>query len=75
MSKRSTLSDSGTISEESAILNFPAISLRQSMERPEAQDAGTIILTGFDPEIVLSSVQTVIMEHEQRTTKHMISEW
>ena len=45
-----TVSDSGTISEESAILNFPAISLRNSMERPEAQDAGTIILTGFDPD-------------------------
>ncbi|MDA3952398.1 MAG: UDP-N-acetylglucosamine 2-epimerase (non-hydrolyzing) [Bacteroidales bacterium] len=63
-----TLSDSGTISEESAILSFPAISLRQSMERPEAQDAGTIILTGFEPEIVLSSVRTVIEEHQ---SKHM----
>lgn len=60
-----TLSDSGTLSEESAILGFPAISLRQSMERPEAQDTGSIILTGFDPEIVLSAVQTVITEHQQ----------
>jgi UDP-N-acetylglucosamine 2-epimerase len=59
-----TLSDSGTISEESSILNFPAISLRQSMERPEAQDAGTIILTGFDPDIVLNSIQLVIDEFE-----------
>jgi UDP-N-acetylglucosamine 2-epimerase (non-hydrolysing) len=57
-----TLSDSGTISEESSILNFPAISLRQSMERPEAQDAGTIILTGFDPDIVLNSISAVITE-------------
>ncbi|MFA5973341.1 MAG: UDP-N-acetylglucosamine 2-epimerase (non-hydrolyzing) [Lentimicrobiaceae bacterium] len=57
-----TLSDSGTISEESSILNFPAISLRQSMERPEAQDAGTIILTGFDPDIVLNSISAVIAE-------------
>jgi UDP-N-acetylglucosamine 2-epimerase (non-hydrolysing) len=64
-----TLSDSGTISEESAMLNFPAISLRQSMERPEAQDAGSIILTGFEPEIVLSSVRTVIEEH-QRGAEH-----
>jgi UDP-N-acetylglucosamine 2-epimerase (non-hydrolysing) len=63
-----TLSDSGTISEESAILSFPAISLRQSMERPEAQDAGTIILTGFDPEIVLSSVETTIAEFKQSLT-------
>jgi UDP-N-acetylglucosamine 2-epimerase (non-hydrolysing) len=56
------ISDSGTISEESAILSFPAISIRQSMERPEAQDAGTIILTGFEPDIVLSSIDLVIKE-------------
>lgn len=65
-----TISDSGTISEESAILSFPAISLRQSMERPEAQDAGTIILTGFDPDIVLSSIETTIAEHKQPSTLH-----
>ncbi len=57
-----TISDSGTISEESAILNFPAISLRQSMERPEAQDAGTIILTGFDPVSVINSIKIVLKE-------------
>ena len=61
-----TVSDSGTISEESAILNFPAISLRNSMERPEAQDAGTIILTGFDPSIVLESVKTSGRKHDVR---------
>jgi UDP-N-acetylglucosamine 2-epimerase len=60
-----TISDSGTISEESAILSFPAISIRQSMERPEAQDAGTIILTGFDTTTVLDSVRLVIHEHSQ----------
>jgi UDP-N-acetylglucosamine 2-epimerase (non-hydrolysing) len=58
------VSDSGTISEESSILNFPAISLRQSMERPEAQDSGTIILTGFDQTAVLNSIQLVIKEFE-----------
>lgn len=62
-----TISDSGTISEESSMLNFAAVSLRQSMERPEAQDAGTIILTGFDPDIVLSSIETTIEEHKQRS--------
>ena len=60
-----TISDSGTISEESAMLGFPAISLRQSMERPEAQDVGTIILTGFEPDIVLDSIATTIAEHER----------
>jgi UDP-N-acetyl-L-fucosamine synthase len=69
MNARCTLSDSGTISEESAILNFPAISLRQSMERPEAQDAGTIILTGFEPDVVLDSIELVIKEHNRHVTK------
>jgi len=61
------LSDSGTISEESAIINFPAISLRNSMERPEAQDAGTIILTGLESSVVLKAVETVIKELEKGT--------
>lgn len=64
-----TVSDSGTISEESAILNFPAISLRNSMERPEAQDAGTIILSGFDSDIVRNSIYVAIQE--QATQKYM----
>jgi UDP-N-acetylglucosamine 2-epimerase (non-hydrolysing) len=64
MHAKCAISDSGTISEESAILSFPAISLRQSMERPEAQDAGTIVLTGFDKEVVLASVKTVMEEHK-----------
>lgn len=59
-----TISDSGTISEESAILGFPALSIRNSMERPEAQDAGTIILTGFDPEVVLQSVTFVTTDRK-----------
>ena len=58
------ISYSGTISEESVILSFPAMSLRQSMERPEAQDAGTIILTGFEVDVVLKAIKTVISEHE-----------
>lgn len=58
-----TISDSGTISEESAMLDFAAISLRNSMERPEAQDAGTIMLTGFEPELVLGAIRLAIQEH------------
>ncbi len=59
------ISDSGTISEESSMLNFPAISLRQSMERPEAQDAGTIILTGFEPQVVMNSIALCIQEFKE----------
>jgi UDP-N-acetylglucosamine 2-epimerase (non-hydrolysing) len=60
-----TISDSGTISEESSILSFPAISLRQSMERPEAQDTGSIILTGFDPDVVMDSIGLSIEDQKE----------
>lgn len=62
MNAKCTISDSGTISEESAILSFPAVSIRQSMERPEAQDSGSIILTGYDSDIILNSIKLVIAE-------------
>jgi UDP-N-acetyl-L-fucosamine synthase len=53
---RCTLSDSGTISEESAMIDFPAVTLRESIERPEALDAGTILMTGLDEVGVLEAV-------------------
>lgn len=46
------LSDSGTISEEAAILNFPAVSIRTSTERPEALDTGNLILGGISSNII-----------------------
>jgi UDP-N-acetylglucosamine 2-epimerase len=50
------LSDSGTISEESAMMGFPAVSIRTSTERPEAIDAGTIVLGGISSDQVLNAV-------------------
>ena len=67
MNSACVISDSGTISEESSILKFPAITIRNSMERPEAIDAGTIILSGFDPDIVLDSIKVAIEEGAKYT--------
>ena len=51
------LSDSGTISEESAMMGFPAVSIRTSTERPEAVDAGTIVLGGVSKESMLNAIE------------------
>jgi UDP-N-acetylglucosamine 2-epimerase (non-hydrolysing) len=54
------LSDSGTISEESAMMGFPAISIRTSTERPEAIDAGTIVLGGITKDQMLQAIPLAI---------------
>lgn len=57
------ISDSGTISEESSILSFPAITIRNAIERPEALDTGHIILTGVNPDTILQAIHLVTQEH------------
>lgn len=58
------LSDSGTIPEESAILNFPGVSLRTSTERPEALDAGSIVLGGINPKDMINSIELAVNSFE-----------
>lgn len=53
------LSDSGTISEESAMMSFPAISIRTSTERPEAIDAGSIVLGSISKDQILQAIEIV----------------
>jgi UDP-N-acetylglucosamine 2-epimerase (non-hydrolysing) len=53
------LSDSGTIIEEAAVLNFPAVQVRNSSERPEGYDCGVSILSGLEKEVVLRAVAVV----------------
>lgn len=60
------LSDSGTITEEASLLNFPAITIRQSHERPEGMDSGVLIMSGLNPDRVIQSIDITIKQHKER---------
>jgi len=59
MNAKCVISDSGTIAEESAILGFPAITIRNAHERAEATDAGSILMTGVNKENILSCLEII----------------
>lgn len=70
-----TISDSGTITEESSILGYPAITVRQTHERPEGMDEGTVIMAGVEAESVLDAIELTMKQFQKNGASKIVSEY
>ena len=69
------ISDSGTITEESSILEFPAIMIRQAHERPEGMDKGTLIMSGLDHSRIIESIMIVTKQYEENIIPEIVDDY
>ena len=69
------ISDSGTITEESALLGFPAITIRQAHERPEGMDVGTLIMSGLKTDSIINAIDVVTNQQKTRPVSRMVPDY
>lgn len=74
INSKCVISDSGTITEESSIMGFPAVTIRQAHERPEGMDEGTLIMCGLESEMVINSLEVVTTQFKEHSDRFKIVE-